>query len=438
MKRKFIPHSLWPVLILAAAFVLVPAEAGNVQAVPSADSRDLVLFTAAGAERLGGFETERAVRWRAVQINPALRQSDGVHLGDRLWVTPFADRTYVAVVDRVETDINGVLAVRGRVEGWDHATILLSSRGEQTLGTLSLPELGLEFEIRPATGAQGHMVLEVNPRNRDVLEEAPALEPPVAESETWPRLQSLAASSAPSVETRLDVMVVYTPAARDWAASRGGIDLIINQDIQKDILALQNSGLDISARLVHSALINYQEDGNSGIDLTRLQDTDDGFMDEVHQWRNSYSADLVQLMALVNDVGGISYLMGKASGTPTYAFSLVRVQQSGWTYTSIHELGHNLGCGHRKDQAVQPGPALFSYSAGWRWIGNDGNRYCSIMSYEDDWDGNRVTRVPYFSSPLIYYLGAAVGDAINADNTRTIKQTGPIVGAYRKRQTPRR
>jgi len=438
MKRKFMPHSLWPVLVLAAVFILIPAEAGNVRAVPPAESRDLVLFTAAGAERLGGFETESAVRWRAVQINPALRQSDGVRLGDRLWVTPFAERTYVAVVDRVETDINGVLAVRGRVEGWDYATLLLSSRGEQTLGTLSLPELGLEFEIRPATGAQGHMVLEVNPRNRDVLEEAPALEPPVAESEIGPRLQSPAASSAPSVETRLDIMVVYTPAARDWADSRGGIDLIINQDIQKDILALQNSGLDITARLAHSALINYQENGDSGTDLTRLQDTDDGFLDEVHQWRNSYSADLVQLMALVNDVGGIGYMMNRTSGNPTYAFSLVRVQQSGWTYTSIHELGHNLGCGHRKDQAVQPGPGLFSYSAGWRWIGNDGNRYCSIMSYEDDWDGNKVTRVPYFSSPLIYYLGAAVGDAINADNTRTIKQTGPIAGAYRKRQTPRR
>jgi hypothetical protein len=434
MKRKFLPRSLWPVLVLAAAFVLAQAEAGNVQAVPSTDSRDLVLFTAGGLERLGGFETERSVRWRAVQINPALRQSDGVHLGDRLWVTPFADKTYVAVVDRVETDVNGVLAVRGRVEGRDYATILLSSRGGQTLGTLSLPELGLEFEIRPATGAQGHMVLEVNPRNRDVLEEAPALEPPVTESKTGPRLQSLEASSAPSVETRLDIMVVYTPAARDWAASRGGIDLIINQDIQNDILALQNSGLDITARLVHSALINYQESGDSGNDLVRLQDTNDGFMDEVHQWRNSYSADLVQLMALVNDTGGISYVMNKASGTPTYAFSLVRVQQSGWTYTSIHELGHNLGCGHRKDQAVQPGPGLFSYSAGWRWIGSDGKRYCSIMSYQDDWDGNKVTQVPYFSSPLIYYLGAAVGDAINADNTRTIKQTGPIVGAYRKRQ----
>ncbi len=438
MKRKFMPHSLWLALILAAVFILIPAEAGNVRAVPPADSRDLVLFTAGGLERLGGFEAEKAVRWRAVQINPALKQSDGVHLGDRLWVTLFADRTYVAVVDRVETDINGVLAVRGRVEGWDYATILLSSRGEQTLGTLSLPELGLEFEIRPATGAREHMVLEVNPRNRDVLEEAPALEPPAAEFETWPRLQSSEASSAPSAETRLDIMVVYTPAARDWAASRGGIDLIISQDIQKDILALQNSGLDITARLAHSALINYQENGDSGTDLTRLQGTNDGFMDEVHQWRNSYSADLVQLLALVNDTGGIGYLMNRTSGNPTYAFTLVRVQQSGWTYSSIHELGHNMGCGHRKDQAVQPGPGLFSYSAGWRWIGSDGNRYCSIMSYQDNWDGQPVTQVPYFSSPLIYYLGAAVGDAINADNTRTIRQTGPIVGAYRKRQAARR
>jgi hypothetical protein len=435
MKRKLTFGSRWPVLVLAAAFVFIAAESGNVQAVPSTDSRDVVVFTAGGLERPGGFETERALRWRAVRMNPALGQAGGVSLRDRLWVTPFADKTYVAVVDRVEKDINGVVAVRGRVEGWDGATVLLSSRGGNTLGTLSIPTGGQEFEIRPVTDTGEHLVLEADPRNRDFLKDAPPLEPPLEALKTLTAFQSPAASSGLAAQTRFDIMVVYTPAARDWAASRGGVDLIINQDIQNDILALQNSGLDITARLVHSALINYQESGDSGNDLVRLQNPNDGYMDEVPNWRNTYSADLVQLLALVNDVGGISYLMNTASGTPSYAFSLVRVQQSGWTCTSIHELGHNMGCGHRKDQAVQPGPGLFSYSAGWRWMGSDGNRYCSIMSYQDDWDGHIVIQVPYFSSPLIYYMGAATGDAVNGDNARTIKQTGPIVAAYRKRQT---
>jgi hypothetical protein len=213
------------------------------------------------------------------------------------------------------------------------------------------------------------------------------------------------------------------------------VDLIINQDVQHDILALQNSGLDISVRLVHSEMVNYTESGSSSTDLSRLQDTDDGHLDDVHKWRNTYSADLVQLLALVSDTGGIGYLLNRTAGNAPYAFTLVRVQQAGWSYTSIHEFGHNLGCHHRKDQAVQPGPGLFSYSAGWRWMGSDGNRYCSIMSYQDAWDGQAVIQAPYFSSPLIDYMGAATGDALDADNTRTIQHTGPVVGSYRKKQS---
>jgi hypothetical protein len=438
IKSSFRPF--WPAIALAAVFLLISAGTGTGRAVPAAEPRDLVVFTSAGAERIEGLEVKGALRQRTVEINPALGQSNGVGLGDRLWMTPFADRSYLAVVDRVEMDVNGVLAVRGRVEGWDYSYVLLSSRGGQTLGSLSIPEQGLDFDIRPVMDTGEHLVLEVDSRNRDFLEDAPPLESPAEESDDLLGFQSPAASSAQSLsaEARLDVMVVYTPAARDWAASRGGIDFIISQDMQHDILAMQNSGLDIAARLVHSELVNYTESGDSGADLGRLQDTDDGNMDDIHKWRNTHSADLVQLLALVNDTGGIGYLLNRTSGSPAYAFTLVRIQQAGWSYTSIHEIGHNLGCHHRKDQAVQPGPGLFSYSAGWRWIGSDGNRYCSIMSYQDDWDGNKVTQVPYFSSPLFTYMGVAVGNALNADNARTISQTGPVVGSYRKKQNARR
>jgi len=434
MKKKSSLRLLWPVMTLTAALILILAQAGTGRAVSAVDPRDLVLFTSAGTESIGGLEIKGALRQRTVEINPALGQFNGVGLGDRLWVTPFADRTYVAVINLIETDVNGVLAVRGRVEGWEGAFLLLSSRGGFTLGTLNIPTAGQEFEIRPVAGVEEHLVLEVDPRTRDILEDAPPLEPPLEESNALMASQSPAVSNALSTPARLDILVVYTPAARDWAASRGGVDLYINQDIQHDILALQNSGLDITARLVHSGLVSYTESGDSGVDLVRLQDTDDGNMDDVHKWRNTHGADLVQLLALVNDTGGIGYLLNRTSGSPAYAFTLVRIQQAGWSFTSIHEIGHNLGCHHRKDQAVQPGPGLFSYSAGWRWIGSDGNKYCSIMSYQDSWDGQPVTQVPYFSSPLIYYLGAATGDALNADNARTISQTGPIVGAYRKKQ----
>jgi len=433
MKTKFLSPGPWPVLALAVVF-LIPAPAWNGPSASAADPQDLVLFTACGAEKVLKPAAGGAIRQRPVQINPAVGKADGVRLGDRLWVTPFADQTYVAVIDLAETNVNGVRAVRGRVEAWDGATVLLSSREGRTLGTLNIPSQGRQFDICPADSSGEHWVLEVDRGNRDLLPDAAPLRPPFEEAASLQAPQSPAAPSAVAGQTRLDIMVVYTAAARDWAASRGGIELIISQDIQNDVLALQNSGLNMTARLVHSALVDYAESGDSGTDLTRLKDTADGDMDDVHKWRNTYGADLVQLLALADDTGGIGYLLNMTSGLPTYAFTLVRVQQAGWSYTSIHEIGHNLGCHHRKDQAVQPGPGLFSYSAGWRWIGSDGNRYCSIMSYPDSWDGQPVAQTPYFSSPLIYYMGAATGDAVNADNARTIRQSGPVVAAYRKKQ----
>jgi hypothetical protein len=94
-------------------------------------------------------------------------------------------------------------------------------------------------------------------------------------------------------------------------------------------------------------------------------------------------------------------------------------------------MGHNMGCHHRKDQATQPGPGLFSYSAGWRWLGSDGLRYCSIMSYQETWSGASVTQVPYFSNPSVSYKGAPTGDAVNGDNSRTIREIKQVIAGYR-------
>ncbi len=173
------------------------------------------------------------------------------------------------------------------------------------------------------------------------------------------------------------------------------------------------------------------ESGSSSTDLNRLTGTNDGYMDEVHAWRNLHGADLVDLLASVDDVGGIAWLLTSPSGRTTYAFSLVRVQQASSGYTLVHELGHNFGCHHRKDQETQPGPGIYSYSAGWRWKGNDNLRYCSVMSYTETWDGYSVQRVGYFSSPLITHKGAAAGHAADGDNARTLRETKAVVSGYR-------
>lgn len=418
----------FPVLLAVIFSVLLSGQAqnrpffGRPQVLP--------LFTAAGIE-CQGFDAvaPRAFRYRTVQINPRLFLKGEVKSGDAFLISPFDREAFVATIERLETDINGVLSLRGRVEGTLGGYFLISTTESCALGSLTVPDQNLEYAITYVASRGVHIVQEVDPKSKDVLEDGPAPRPSSLEANHLlpPLENSLPAAAAANV----DLMIVYTPNAGNWAAGQGGINLVIAQALQNGQLALDNSGAGLILKLVHSALVNYQESGSSATDLNRLTSTNDGYMDEVHAWRNYYGADMVDIFEDVDDTGGIAWLLASTGGQPAYAFSLVRVKQVAWTYTMIHELGHNFGCHHRKDQTTQPGPGIFSYSAGWRWIGNNGNRYCSVMSYQDAWDGYSVSQVGYFSSPLVLYQGAPTGNAVDGDNARTLRQTGPVVANYR-------
>ena len=43
-----------------------------------------------------------------------------------------------------------------------------------------------------------------------------------------------------------------------------------------------------------------------------------------------------------------------------------------------HEIGHNMGCAHDRNNA---GGSTFSYAYGHRWNGNNGTLYRSTMAY---------------------------------------------------------
>jgi hypothetical protein len=217
-------------------------------------------------------------------------------------------------------------------------------------------------------------------------------------------------------------MIVYTPAAASWAEGSGGINNVISQAIQKSKNAHANSGTGVDINLVHSAQINYTEAG-SGTDLNRLTFSD-GYMDEVLTWRDTYGADLVCILTYTSDTGGLGWLY---NGSSTYGMCLSRVQQTSWTYTLVHEFGHNMGCGHRADQATQPGPGYYSYSSGWHWTGSSGSKHASVMSYED----GGYYRVAHFSNPSISYDGVATGNATTGDNARSMRNIKPNIAAFR-------
>lgn len=375
-----------------------------------------------------------ALRSRRVKLNKLAVSREGMRVGLGLRLDLFPDAAYTAHVDRVIESVSGTITLRGRIEGYPSGTVIITTSGERSLGVVDVPELRKRFLIQNETASESYYVIDVDLDRVDDLEGGPPLIPPVTRSDA--PLPADNPQADPMDPITVDIMIVYTPAARAWAdANGGGIANVIAQSLAKGQLALDNSGTLLTLNLVYSAEIAYTETGtDSQTDLGRLQASDDGFMDAVHTWRNQYSADLVSLFVVCSDVGGIGYLLNNPAGDAAHGFCLNRVQQASTSFTVIHEMGHNMGCGHAKAQNYQPGPGLFTYSAGWRWTGTNNNNYCSVMTYEAGTyfeDGITRTRVAHFSNPAILHLGAATGNAVDGDNARTIRESKGAVAAYR-------
>jgi len=195
--------------------------------------------------------------------------------------------------------------------------------------------------------------------------------------------------------------------------------------------AYSNSGIAMRLRLARSAEVAYTESGNISTDLTRLRSTTDGFMDQVHQLRNQYKADLV---ALIVDNGGgycgIAYVManGPRASFANYAFS-VTDRECVANNTLTHELGHNMGNAHDR---ASGGTGVFAYSYGYR---DTVGKFRTIMAYPCPTVS--CPRVKYFSNPKITINGrpAGIDHRVNpmnsADNARSMNEVRNIVAAWR-------
>lgn len=220
----------------------------------------------------------------------------------------------------------------------------------------------------------------------------------------------------------VDILVAYTPQA---ISRRSNLLSIISANITRTNNALTNNALPVRVNLVHTYKTNYSTSGSSNTDLTRFRGTNDGYMDEVHQKRNDYGADICLLYADFADVGGRAYLNASAS----YAFGVLTSYHSGNLneYTFAHEVGHIFGCAHNVEDA---GSSAFAYGHGFRktrtsWL-IPGFR--TVMSYECS---SSCSVIPYFSSPNRSFMNTALGDTHTRNNERVIQENGVRVSNFR-------
>ncbi len=227
----------------------------------------------------------------------------------------------------------------------------------------------------------------------------------------------------------IDVIIFWTPEARQAAGGLANMQALVQGSIDISNIAYVNSDIDPRLRLVHSQEINYTET-NMSTDLGRLRATNDGHMDQVHALRDQYGADMVALIVEDGSACGIAYLMTNLdNGFASSAFSVSNYSCAVGNLTFPHELGHNMGSAHDRNNA---GNALFSYSYGWRWFGQSGNQFRSVMAYAPG------SRVPHFSNPDVTYDGTPTGVNNSENNALSINQAAFTVANWRPTAAPLR
>lgn len=416
-----------------AALATAPAPGGGAGPAPTASVRVLEDADPAGG---GVIDTTAEGLWvqraRLVNIDTAALLGEAADRAGAAAETAtfdlFADTSVTAV--RRPRDLAVESAVWfGEIVGEPEGYVLIVSRADAFWGKVSSPSRGT-FEIAyvmpglasvrqvdtaqlPSCGAN-HRHEDRNVPGHAIDHAADAQPAPDRGAETGTFIFA-------------DVGIMYTAAARAALGSTAAMEAFLDGAIADANVAYGNSQITLRIRAAFKAETSYtQNSSDMGADLSALQNPSDGQMDDAHTLRNTYGADLVTL--IVNGAAGgacgIGYIM--TSVGPSFqnlAFNVVaRTCVSGLTFP--HELGHNMGCAHDRDNA---GSASWPYAYGYR---TPNNLYRTVMAYSPG------TRVAYFSNPDVTYQGYVMGVPINqpnpCHNALAINNNSATIAAWRQ------
>ncbi len=256
----------------------------------------------------------------------------------------------------------------------------------------------------------------------DALDRQTAQAPPLQSPATVNVAQE---NGAENDGSEIDVLVVYTPDGRRSAGGHQGIRTEIELQVQETNQAYLDSDVRQQIRLVAATEVDY-EFSDARIALNHLRDKGDGHLDEVHEIRDLYAADLILLWTYSG--GGLASIIynpldAAAEGlgfsvSPPRAFA--------------HELGHNMGLRHERSD--DNGNTPYPYSHGYL-VSHGGVHYRTIMHTDFN--------LPRFSNPRHLYpdssgrpLGVP-GDTPTsrpdgpADAARSLNNTAAAVASFR-------
>ncbi len=412
--------------LLASAVLLVPAwlqAPTPAPPAPPAPQEPAALLTPLVSEgealplvpRVSG-------RARTVAVLAERLEDAAARPGTKLLLEPFAGETWHLSSVRAESAFGGGAVYSAKVVDRED-----SERGHATLSVLSGSVAGSVridarlLRIEPAGGG-AHRVVEMDESAFPTC----ATDASVHRVDApLPGQDPSGGGGAPKAATNLptvDVLVVYTTAAKNAQGGANAMTALINLAVAETNQAYLNSDVLQRLRLVHLAeLTGYAENGDFNTELNRLTNPGDGWIDNVHALRDQYGADEVSMILASTQYCGIAWLMGNPSHNfQSSAFNAVSRTCTTGYYSFAHELGHNMGSHH--DLANAGGTPSFPYSYGWRTANG---LWRTILAYAPG------TRIQYFSNPNKTFSGQVLGLLNQAENWKSLNNTADTVAQWR-------
>lgn len=401
-----------PLLPAATAFDVRAAERITPLLLPGPNDDEPVLDDA----------DSTVVRSRYVRINEAgvaaIERKESVRLN------LFPDVTCAARFNSVERRSPSSFVASGSLAERSPSWVTLVHHDGVTVANIRDPSRGV-FQIRLSPDGRP-IVREIDESKFPPCGTGPA-------DDLLPRAQPMpmpnVAGGCADDGEMIDMLVVYTPSARNAAGGTPAMIALINLAEAETNSAYLFSQITPRIRVVATHEVDYQESGNSQTDRERLILAHDGYMDEVHELRDNLRADVVSMIVHVLEVCGRASFSVQAGPTayPDYAFNVVLDGCATGNFTFGHELGHNQGCRHDRT-ADNSDLGAFLYAHGYR---DTAHAFRTIMAV---FTGG-VPRVPFFSNPNLLYnnapMGISEGMPDSADNAQAINLTALLVANFR-------